>query len=222
MCHICRRRCIRRATHSGFIRKQSSLDSDHDRASCQSSCHRLKIKRIFKNQREDFRQFGHIHDHRHDSDQNIRDCHDRNDHRCDHTDPVGSAPDHDRGCRRQNKSDYHRPDRLRIVRNIIFQRRRHIIRLQSVESICETDDQKYGKQNSHPTFAERPFHIVGRSSAELPVLFHLINLRQCTLCKCRSSADHSHQPHPKYRARSSCGDRSRNSRNISCPDTGSC
>ena len=156
------------------------------------------------------------------SHQKISTCHNRYQHRRNKSDSMYSSENDQTGSDCQNQTYNHRITALTVSRNIIFQSRRHIIRLQTIESISKTNDQKHRKKHSHPTFSKRLLHIVGRTAAEVFSILCLIYLCQCTFDKCRSTSDHSHHPHPEYRSRSACRDSSRDSCDISCSDTGCC
>ena len=149
------------------------------------------------------------------SDQKICTCHDRHHYRRNKSDTMHASEDNKTCSNCQNQTYDHRIHAVTVSWNIIFQSRRHVVRLQPIKSIRKANDQKYRKQNSHPSFSKRLLHIIGRTSPEVFSILCLIYLCQCTFDKCRSTSDHCHQPHPENCSRASCCHRCCNSSNIS-------
>ena len=208
------------ASHTGLIGKKSPLDPDHHSATRKPSENRPSVKGFPEDQRKDFRNPSRIHHHGGKPHEQVAARHHRHDHRSDKSDPVDPAENNKSRSCRQHGAYNSRINTVRIPRNIIFQGRGHIKRLQPVKPVGKTDDQQYRKYNSEISLPKRLLHIIRRSASEVFSIFHLVHLCQGTLNKGGCTADHSHHPHPEHSAGASGSNGCGNSGNVAGSHSG--
>ena len=202
MADICRSRCIRCRTDSGFVGIKPTADTLHHSRTRKRSENRLEIKRFLKNTQEHFRHIADIDDNHNQSHTDICKSHHRHKRRCHLYNTASTAKQTPSGQNCQNPTNdpwtY-----LRIIKRKSGKCRLQIVGCQHIESKCISQDHGNTKHDRQWSAMQRRLNIISRTTIAFPILsLFLVNLCQRTFNQCRRTSNDRNHPHPEYRTKS--------------------
>ena len=159
MCHIGRSSHVRSRTHTGFVAEQTALDTLHQGHTDTAAQSLFPTEGAAYNQLDDIRQVGDVHAHNHESQQDITQCHDRNDDAAHLGDALDTPEDNHQ--RKHGEDDAHGS---MVELEGLLESGTDGIALYGIERKGKGKDDEDGKQYTHPRLLQPLLHVVGRTA----------------------------------------------------------